>query len=119
MKVSGAVAMADHVEAFGIDWRQVNDEPLEYAIQQGPNGDEFVQLINGQCLKRERISFDMDQFTPSESPFDSITPKMRGLGLEVLKPGGLKPGDNYEELVDVVERIYRVMIEAKKASLAP
>jgi hypothetical protein len=38
--------------AEGIRWARVNDEPFEYAIQQGPHGDEFVKLINGLCLRR-------------------------------------------------------------------
>lgn len=36
----------------GIAWRRVNDESFEYAIQQGPHGDEFVKLLSGACLKR-------------------------------------------------------------------
>lgn len=39
-------------EAEAIVYRKVNDEPFEYAIQQGPNGDEFVKLLNGTCLRR-------------------------------------------------------------------
>jgi hypothetical protein len=35
-----------------IHWLKVNDEPFEYAIQQGPHGDEFVKLLNGECLRR-------------------------------------------------------------------
>lgn len=35
-----------------ITWRRVNDEPFEYAIQQGHHGDEFVKLLNGKCLRR-------------------------------------------------------------------
>jgi hypothetical protein len=33
-------------------WRRVNDEPFEYAIRQGPHGDEFVKMPNGDCLRR-------------------------------------------------------------------
>ena len=33
-------------------WRQVNMEPYEYAVQQGPHGDEFVKLLDGSCLRR-------------------------------------------------------------------
>jgi hypothetical protein len=29
----------------------VNDEPFEHAIQLGPHGDEFVKLLNGECLR--------------------------------------------------------------------
>ena len=36
----------------GIRWARVNDEPFEYAIQEGPFGDEFVKLLNGKCLRR-------------------------------------------------------------------
>jgi hypothetical protein len=35
-----------------IQWRRVNAEPFEYAIQQGPHGDEFVGLLDGSCLRR-------------------------------------------------------------------
>jgi hypothetical protein len=35
-----------------IRWQRVNDEPFEYAIQQGAHGDEFVKLLNGNCLRR-------------------------------------------------------------------
>jgi hypothetical protein len=35
-----------------IEWRRVNGEPFEYAIQQGPCGDEFVKLLDGSCLRR-------------------------------------------------------------------
>ncbi len=35
-----------------IQWRRVNDEPYEYAVQQGPHGVEFVKLLNGACLCR-------------------------------------------------------------------
>jgi hypothetical protein len=36
----------------GVRWQIVNDEPFEYAIQLGPHGDEFVKLLNGECLRR-------------------------------------------------------------------
>jgi hypothetical protein len=39
-------------EPDDIVWSCVNSEPFEYAIQQGPHGDEFVKLINGKCLRR-------------------------------------------------------------------
>lgn len=35
-----------------LEWRRVNDEPFEYAIRQGPIGDEFVKLPDGSCLRR-------------------------------------------------------------------
>jgi hypothetical protein len=35
-----------------VHWLKVNDEPFEYAIQQGSHGDEFVKLLNGECLRR-------------------------------------------------------------------
>ena len=35
-----------------VQWRRVNEEPFEYAIQQGPHGDEFVKLSDGTCLRR-------------------------------------------------------------------
>lgn len=40
------------VEGGEVVWRQVNGDPFEYAIQQGPHGDEFVKLLNGSCLRR-------------------------------------------------------------------
>lgn len=39
----------------GVQWRRVNDEPYEYAVQQGPHGDEFVKLSNGSCLCRTLV----------------------------------------------------------------
>jgi hypothetical protein len=39
-----------------IRWGRLNDEPYEYAIQQGPHGDEFVKLLNGECLRRAHKS---------------------------------------------------------------
>jgi hypothetical protein len=33
-------------------WRRINNEPFEYAIQQGRHGDEFVKLLDGSCLRR-------------------------------------------------------------------
>jgi hypothetical protein len=33
-------------------WQRVNHESFEYAIQQGPFGDEFVKLVGGSCLRR-------------------------------------------------------------------
>jgi hypothetical protein len=38
-----------------ITWRKVNDEPFEYAIQKGPYGDEFVNLLDGTCLRRPEM----------------------------------------------------------------
>jgi S-adenosylmethionine/arginine decarboxylase-like enzyme len=35
-----------------ICWRRVNDDPFEYAIKQGPHGDEFIKTPGGDCLKR-------------------------------------------------------------------
>lgn len=35
-----------------VQWRQVNGDQFEYAIQQGPHGDEFVKLLDGSCLCR-------------------------------------------------------------------
>lgn len=35
-----------------VAWGRVNDEPFEYAIQQGPHGDEFVKLLDGPSLRR-------------------------------------------------------------------
>ena len=43
-----------------IVWQRVNDEPFEYAIQQGPHGDEFVKLLDGSCLRRA-ASISRDQ----------------------------------------------------------
>ncbi len=33
-------------------WQRVNSEPFEYAIYEGPFGDEFVKLPDGSCLRR-------------------------------------------------------------------
>lgn len=35
-----------------MNWRRINIEPFEYAIQQGPHGDEFVKLLDGSFLRR-------------------------------------------------------------------
>jgi hypothetical protein len=35
-----------------VEWRRVNGELREYAIQQGPHGDEFVKMTDGTCLSR-------------------------------------------------------------------
>jgi hypothetical protein len=39
-------------EVSNVRWARVNSEPFEYAIQQGPHGDEFVKLLDGSCLHR-------------------------------------------------------------------
>jgi hypothetical protein len=44
--------VSDQSQAEAVRWMRVNDEPFEYAIQQGRNGDEFVKLLNGTCLRR-------------------------------------------------------------------
>ena len=49
------VPMTDPTQATRADqvrWQRVNAEPFEYAIQQGPHGDEFVKLLDGSCLRR-------------------------------------------------------------------
>jgi hypothetical protein len=38
-----------------VRWQRVNDEPFEYAIQQGLHGDEFVKLPNRECLRRRVV----------------------------------------------------------------
>lgn len=40
-------------DGAAVRWQRVNDEPFEYAIQQGQFGDEFVKLLNGSCLRRD------------------------------------------------------------------
>jgi hypothetical protein len=35
-----------------VQWRRINNDPFEYAIQQGPSGDEFVKLLDDSCLRR-------------------------------------------------------------------
>ncbi len=49
--------------AGDIQWRQVNGEPFEYAIQQGRHGDEFVRLASGECLKRPSV-YQKQNFGP-------------------------------------------------------
>jgi hypothetical protein len=39
-----------------VRWARVNNEPFEYAIQQGSFGDEFVKLLDGSCLRRPMVS---------------------------------------------------------------
>ena len=60
---AGAGGREDGNRTQGVRWAIVNDEPFEYAIQQCPHGDEFVKLINGECLRRP--------ITPSLSPVRS------------------------------------------------
>lgn len=45
-------------------WRQVNGEPFEYAIQQGPHGDDFVK-VGGECLRRPSIVYQKQNFGPN------------------------------------------------------
>jgi hypothetical protein len=42
-----------------VQWRRVNAEPCEYAIQQGRFGDEFVKLLDGSCLRRPLVADDV------------------------------------------------------------
>jgi hypothetical protein len=42
-----------------VRWARVNGDPFEYAIQQGPFGDEFVKLLDGSCLRRPLVADDM------------------------------------------------------------
>lgn len=37
-----------------IKWRRVSEDSFEYAIQQGPHGDEFVKLLDGSYLRRSQ-----------------------------------------------------------------
>lgn len=50
-----------------IQWRRVNDEPYEYAIQQGPHGDEFVKLLDGSCLRRPQ-AWQPIETAPKDTP---------------------------------------------------
>lgn len=71
-----------------IRWQRVNDEPFEYAIQQGPHGDEFIKLLDGSCLRRTpcvdaadeiaRFRVDNERLREALKPFAEI-------GLDVLK----------------------------------
>lgn len=45
-------AITEAATEEGIRWLRVNEEPYEYAIQEGLIGDEFVKLLNGTCLRR-------------------------------------------------------------------
>lgn len=38
-----------------MQWRRINNEPFEYAIEQGQHGDEFVKLADDSCLRRPVI----------------------------------------------------------------
>jgi hypothetical protein len=46
-------------------WRRVNTDPFEYAIQQGPHGDEFVKLLDGTCLRRPLPPQDQQKADPA------------------------------------------------------
>lgn len=47
-----ALANIDRSQGLGVRWQRVNEEQFEYAIQQGPCGDEFVRLLSGIYLRR-------------------------------------------------------------------
>lgn len=38
-----------------VRWQRVNDDGFEYAIKQGPHGDEFV-VMGGLCLRRAPVA---------------------------------------------------------------
>jgi len=44
--------MPDETESKPFEWRRVNGALFEYAIRQGPHGDEFVKDADGQLLQR-------------------------------------------------------------------
>jgi hypothetical protein len=48
-----------------VRWGRVNSDPVEYAIQRGPHGDEFVKLLDGSCLHRPLSS-------PSETEIEAL-----------------------------------------------
>ncbi len=50
---TGLPALAGGTER--IRWQRVNNDQFEYAIQQGPYGDEFVKLLDGSCLRRSTM----------------------------------------------------------------
>lgn len=54
-----------------VRWQRVNDEPFEYAIQQGPHGDEFVKLLDGSCLRRAVSAFQTIANAKGSSFLDS------------------------------------------------
>lgn len=51
-------------DAEDIRWGNVNGDGFEYAIQQGPHGDEFVKLMNGKCLRRPSTVYQKQNFGP-------------------------------------------------------
>lgn len=58
-----------------IEWRRVNDELFEYAVQRGGHGDEFVRLLDGSLLRR-RLAPEVELFRAAlqniiETPRDS------------------------------------------------
>lgn len=58
----------DSVNDTQVRWARVNAEPFEYAIQQGPFGDDFVKLINGSCLRRSLTESGGKEQTNSRDP---------------------------------------------------
>jgi len=48
------------VQMSNVRWQRIDEEPFEYAIQQGPHGDAFVKLLDGSCLRRAAPNWPLD-----------------------------------------------------------
>lgn len=91
-----------HAELEGIiRWSDADGSGYEYAIQQGPHGDEFVQLYNRPCLRRKA----------AQSP-DAT--QMRGLikSARYENPQGTAENAWNDALEHVEEALSRVSVEA-------
>lgn len=82
-------------------WQRVNDEPFEYGIGHGPNGDEFLKLADGSSLRRP-LGFDysLHWYTPEPQRV-----------LEVLKEVGIHRLANFDGCLCGCFAIRNVKIE--------
>lgn len=86
MKVSGAVAMADHVEAFGLA-----DLAVEFEAS------------------RPRVLFDADPFTPSEADIERVANAIGDAMCD--QDGWLKKSYSEDDMLDIA----RVAVKALNA----
>jgi hypothetical protein len=84
-----------------VHWLKVNDEPFEYAIQQGSHGDEFVKLLNGECLRRPVSPFSAvtDAMDTDSIDWDDLAEERLG---QKQAPGGCSVED--DDLSPAVKR---------------
>ena len=89
-----------------IRWARVNDEPFEYAIQQGPHGDEFVKLLDGKCLCRDTSS---DVGAPPQHSWRMAQQGFEDSGFKLLTE---PHGDGYVMTINIGFHRRRVFFDA-------